>query len=166
MTDPSNENTVLAELVSYLDGELSDQAREQVERRMAVDEDYRQQLLELQKSWDLLDDLPRAPVSDEFAHSTVEMVALRATKEVTVLEQESNKKLSLWRYLAVGGIVAGFLVGYLTISSLANRGNERLVRDLPIIENVDVYDYVESVDFLSELEQSGLFSEEESDDSL
>jgi len=133
---------------------------------LAEDADYRNQLLKLQKSWDLLDHLPRAPVADSFALSTVEMVALKAGDDVVELKQAAVQKQGLFRYLAAAGIVAGFLAGFFLVRTAGNWTDSQLVKDLPVIENVDLYDYVESVDFLSDLEKSGLFSEEISDDSL
>ena len=54
--------------------------------------------------------------------------------------------------------VGYFLTGYVT-----SQPNRQLVRDLPVIENVDLYRHADSVDFLRELDKQGFFAEEGED---
>ncbi len=41
--------------------------------------------------------------------------------------------------------------------------NEQLVRDLPVIEDIELYRVGESVEYMRQLDQSGLFDEEVED---
>jgi anti-sigma factor RsiW len=65
-----------ADLVAYLDGELDAQQTQAVEDRLSSDAVYRQQLRELQQTWDLLDQLPKADVDETFTRTTLSMVAV------------------------------------------------------------------------------------------
>ena len=148
------------ELVAYLDGELDSVSSARVERRLAEDEAYRQQLKELQQSWDMLDMLDRAEPDESFTRDTVEMVAVKAAEDL------SRKKTQLTgrRYLLLGGSTLGIglslLLGYWLIASAVSRPNQKLVRDLPVIERIDEYQSAESLEFLKMLEREGLFGKE------
>lgn len=52
--DPDTED-----LVAYLDGELPSQEVSRIEARLAEDEGFRNRLVDLQRSWDMLERLPR-----------------------------------------------------------------------------------------------------------
>src|SRR4029434_7501689 len=103
------------ELVAYLDDELEPEHRARVEHRLAEDTRYREKLRHMQKSWDLLDLLGRADVSDGFTRTTVEMVALKA-KEYGEARKKSAMRSGLWFALA---IVAGTLACLVTAFSAA-----------------------------------------------
>src|SRR5262245_30531312 len=72
----------LEEIVAYLDGELSGDESARVERRLASDEDYRQQLQSVERAWTALDDLPMATVDDRFSRTTLGMVVEAAAEEL------------------------------------------------------------------------------------
>lgn len=159
----SQSDPIQEELVAYLDGELDAEAGQRVERRLAEDVQYRQRLQELQQAWDLLDYLPRSQVSESFTQTTVQMVAVKATEDIakrTVTAE--TKRRTMW-LIGAGGTAAAALLGYLIVSELVARPNEQLVEDLPVIEYVDVYQHADSVEFLKQLDQAGLFAEDVSD---
>jgi anti-sigma factor RsiW len=148
------------ELVAYLDDELDTVACAAVERRLADDEAYRQKLLELQKTWDLLDRLPQAKVGEKFTQTTVELVALCAAEDVE--KAKSRRDIRRWLVRAgslAAAVVAGVL-GFLVVQRVTSSANEQLVRDLPVIENADAYQHAESIEFLQQLDESGLFASE------
>ncbi len=161
---PSGEaNAVQEELVAYLDGELDPQAAARVEDRLANDAEYRRRLSELDQAWDLLDYLPPTQVEESFARSTVAMVALAAEKDVLGLKTRSSQRRTLTRVLGGCAVAVALAAGYLLTGYVASQPNRQLVRDLPVIENVDLYHHVDSVDFLRELDEQGLFAEEVED---
>lgn len=148
---PSNED-----LVAYLDGELAPERRAEIEHLMATDETVRMEVQRLQNTWDLLDELPSAQVDERFTQTTVEMVVATAQDELA--EQQLTRR----RWNAVGGKwlgvpVAG-LLGYALALLLIPNHNEVLVRNLPVIENLESYRAVGSLEVLSALEKSGHFS--------
>lgn len=151
------------QLVAYLDNELGEAEARRVERRLAEDAEYRERLRQLQRSWDLLDYLPRADAGETFTRSTVEMVTVRASREMrrrAATGPFRGAAAAFWMAAALLAFVAAG-AGYLLTSRLLSHAEEQLVRDLPVIENVDLYWYVDDIEFLRALEQSGVFAEDE-----
>jgi anti-sigma factor RsiW len=154
--DPNEED-----LVAYLDGELPAEDVQRVEDRLSSDEGYRFQLQQLQRAWDLLDDLPRSEASEQFSQSTVSMIAIRASGEYPTAKVASVA----WRWLlTAAATVAAVGVGYGVTFSMYNAANRELLADLPVIERLDMYQTADSIEFLRLLAQEGLFDEEVSDE--
>ncbi len=165
MSEPSNTNDLAYEqLVAYLDGELDAEASQRVERRLAEDPDYRRELKQMQRAWDLLDELPRAEISETFTQTTVEMVALSAEHELTeVKTRVRHFDRLIW--VAVGAsVVLASMAAFWGVSTYLSRPNDQLAQDLPVIENVELYEVADNVEFLRELEQAGYFKEETDDE--
>ena len=158
-TYPANDDAY-EQLVAYLDGELDAESSRQLETRLAEDASYRRELQQLQRAWDMLDELPCAEVSESFTQTTVEIVALSAEHDLELAKTREQRQLRRWQWLSIGGMVAASLAGYLAVSRWLDRPNEQLVRDLPVIENVDLFRVADNVDFLHKLDDEGLFSEE------
>src|SRR5688500_4657615 len=83
------------ELVAYLDGELDASGATRVERRLADDAAYRARLAQLQRAWDMLDTLRRSEANDDFARSTVEMIAVRAADDAQTGQMRAVRRRSL-----------------------------------------------------------------------
>jgi anti-sigma factor RsiW len=155
------------QLVAYLDGELDAAESRRVEQRIAEDERYRLQLKQLEQAWDLLDGLPRAEVDDTFTRTTVEMVALAAEQDARQAKVRRRQRSWLWWTCAAIVVAVAALAGFWLARHRFDRRNRQLVSDLPVIENVDVYRYAESVQWLQMLDESDLFADdEELDDAL
>jgi hypothetical protein len=136
------------ELVAYLDGELSADECRRVERRLASDADYRRQLTELEQAWLVLEELPRPTVDDNFARTTIEMVAVEAERDVTA--RSATRSTDNRRRMLVGGVVGlGLAVlAFVAVRTLFPGPNGMLVNDLPVVAQLDVLTQVEDVDFL------------------
>jgi len=162
---PSSE-TMVDELVAYLDGELDQDTSRQVERRLSKDANFRDQLQQLQRSWDLLDELPSCDVDESFTESTIALVAVQASDDIQ--EAETAKEQHDRRSLGAFGVCAALvlLAGFVATRWIAGRENRQLLQDLSVIENVDEYRYADSLEFLQMLEREGLFAEEEMPDDL
>ena len=159
----SDTNTADELLVAYLDGELAADEQVRVERRLADDPEFRARLAQLQRAWDLLDALERTEADDDFARSTVEMVAVKAADDVQAARKRSKFRQA-WLYaLGVSAMTVSLIAGYLLVARLADRPNRELVRDLPVIERVDEYRNAESVEFLRALHDEQLFAQEVDD---
>jgi anti-sigma factor RsiW len=155
------------QLVAYLDGELDAEQCRQIEQRLAEDEQYRLQLKRFDEAWELLDQLPRVDADDTFTRTTVAMVALAAEKDAERANRGRRLRAWLGWSCAVTAIVAAAVIGFFAARVRFDRPNRQLVRDLPVIENVDVYHYAESVEWLEMLDESGLFADdEELDDAI
>lgn len=147
----------LDDLSAYLDGELDPAARRLVEQRLAEDPVWQQRLRQLEEAWELLDELPRTTVHPQFTATTITL----ATQTL----EESQRGWRRWAPAtwawAMAAAVA--LVTMAGVQAWLERTNRRFLEDLPVIEQVDVYRYVDSLEFLRQLDQDGLFADEVDD---
>ena len=148
------------ELVAYLDGELDAEAVVRFEARLADHANLRQKLQQHRRTWDLLDELPRINVDDQFTQTTVEMVAISVADEVENASHHESLRATLGWLIGGGVALAASLVGYTWVASIVAAPNRQLVEDLRVIENLDEYRAVEDIEFLRALEREGLFATE------
>ena len=103
--EPANDDVKLREeLVAYLDGELSADESRQIERRLAEEPDTRRAMQELDRTWNLLDELDAPAVDDGFTRTTMEMVALAAGKDAEQAKAEAprrRRRRTLWTAAAL-----------------------------------------------------------------
>jgi hypothetical protein len=144
------------QLVAYLDGELGPDDSRRIEELLASETTLRRRLQEMERTWELLDDLDTAPAAERFAQSTLEMVAIAAQKDVeedAAVAPRRRRRL----LLAIGGsLLAAALAGFLAAWLLLDP-NRPLLRDLPVIENLELYRPVGDIEFLRLLRGAGLF---------
>lgn len=161
---PGTEADAIEEqLVAYLDGELAPEERREVEQRLARDPAYRARMQAVERTWQMLDLLPRAEATPNFTQTTLKMVAVTAEDDVAKQKADATKNhWQAWIAAIAGGVLA-LGIGYFAVGHFAAEPNDRLVRELPVIENIDRYRNAESLEFLRELDHSGLFAEEVSD---
>ena len=139
------QDAVQEELVAYLDGELDAAARARVEERLTEDDDYRQKLARLERAWHFLDALPRTEADAKLTQSTIEMVTVAAREELQNADVTAERrKWLVWQQASLRFYSPGCSAIALSIASF--RPNDQLVQDLPVIENVELYRHVDSVD--------------------
>ena len=141
------------ELVSYLDGELSAEECRRVERRLASDADYRRQLTELEQAWTALEALPPQTVEDDFARTTIEMVAVAAEQEAQAASVAQSTVVRRRNYALAASGLALVLTAFVAARTFAPNPNRALVADLPVIAQFDVLTEVGDVDYLRGLSQ-------------
>src|SRR5215204_891360 len=109
VTDPQPDPAA-DEIVAYLDGELAPQDCRRVESRLATDQEYRQELHELDRAWEALDALPASTVDDGFARTTIELACLAAEVDLTdhAAAAKAAKRNRMWRWIAAGVAAAAF----------------------------------------------------------
>jgi hypothetical protein len=153
MPEPPNaDEQRLEEIVAYLDGELSPEESARVERRLASDESYRQQLQGVERAWKALDELPLPGVDDQFSRTTMQLAVRAAADEVqektaALPIQRRRSRLATWLVAAAAAALGALVV------RLAWQNPERmLLADLPVIDNVDAYSQVDRPDFLRMLQ--------------
>jgi hypothetical protein len=136
------------ELVAYLDGELTADECRRVERRLASDAEYRRRLTELEQAWSALEALPPTVVGDDFARTTIEMIAVVAEREVTeqTAKQTAGSRRQTYWMAAAGLAIA--LAAFAVARAFAPSQNHALVADLPVITQLDVLTEVGDVDYL------------------
>lgn len=129
----------LEQIVAYLDGELPPGESAEVERRLAADERFRQELQSMERAWTALDELPRATVSDKFSQTTMELAVSAARQEVSQKSGAFRRKprtLSALMFLLGAACV---LLGFVAARQLTSDPNRQLLAALPVIRNVDLY---------------------------
>jgi len=156
---PLNEDE-RTELVAYLDGELDGPQSRAMEARLNVDAGLRAEADELRRAWGLLDYLPRPEPSASFTARTLQRMPQVQT---AVLGRRPGRRR---RWLLGGAWAAGLLLaaagGYWSTSHWRQRSSpeQDLVRDLRIIENKRLYEQVDDIDFLKELDHPDLFGDD------
>lgn len=153
-------DVVIEQLVAYLDGELDPEAARRIEQRLASDPAFRARLQQLQRTWDLLDDLPRSEATSTFTRSTVEMVAVQAENDLRSSTNSAWLRPWIVGLVGIAGVCVAALLGYQVSRSIWPSADEALLRDLPVVERVDVYLHAGNVEFLRTLQEEGLFVEE------
>jgi hypothetical protein len=145
------------QLTAYLDGELPPEEARALEQRLARDGQVRERLRELAGAWDLLDNLPRTTVDENFAKTTVAMVAVAAKEDLVELQTTAPRhKRQQWLSRAVG-VTAALVLGYASFTWFWPDPNQALLANLSLVENWQLYQEADSIDFLNQLDRAGLF---------
>ncbi len=130
--DPSDER-----LVAYLDGELDIVDRDQLEQELVDDVALRTRLQELQRGWDLLDELPDATPSEKLVETTMELVISDLTK-ASRTNRKWWQRVPLVVPLAVVCSLSAAL-GYGFVELRRQAAFDRELDDLRLVENLDAY---------------------------
>ena len=152
-----------ADLVAFLDGELTGEAARALETKLSLDPAARAEAEALKRTWDLLDYLPKQEPSPTFTERTLEKMAPVTKPTPAAAGRRSTRP---W-LLGVGWAAAALLAaaaGYGAVGWTGPRENadQDLTRDLRILENKRFYDHVDDLDYLKDLDQSGLFGDDAS----
>jgi anti-sigma factor RsiW len=159
-----------AELVAYLDGELPKPAALALEVKLNTDPRLRTEVDTLRHTWEMLDYLPKPEPSANFTSRTLDRVsALRPVSRPLKIRGR-------WRpwVLGIGWAAAVFvaaMAGYGGGHWLSNRTHQpapgqavevrpQLVQDFRVIENRQLYERVDDMDFLRALLDPELFGED------
>jgi anti-sigma factor RsiW len=172
----------IADLVAYLDGELDEADAQAVEVRVNTDAGARRDLETFQRTWDLLDYLPRAEPSPTFTSRTLERIeglpgVARGSGPAPALSAPTppvpgrHRGWRGWAAVAAGA-AACFAAGY-GLTDLAARlrpvppappGPRDLetlsVAEVRLLERLPQYHAVDDIDFLKALAQPELFGDD------
>lgn len=148
-----------ANLVAYLDGELDEAETRAIATKLARSATARRELEVLEKTWELLDYLPRPKVAEDFTARTLS-VALREDIEGGLLGSAVRQKTvkALRAVVWAAAAVLAFGLGHALTKWAWPNPSERLTRDLSIAEHLDAYRDVGTFDFLKELVESPEFN--------
>ena len=163
MTNPSPlSEDERADLVAYLDGELTGEQARALEAKLSLDPAARAEADALRRAWDLLDFLPRPEPSATFAERTVSRLAPAPTRTSPLAPRRTSWKPALWGAGWAAAVVLAGLAGYKGVQRATRHepGEAELTRDLRVIENKRYYDLVDDLDFLRQLDHPDLFGEE------
>lgn len=148
------------DLVAYLDGELPDTQAQQIDQVLARSEVARHEVEALARTWEMLDVLPRLKAPPEFTERTM--------STLKVAEVPFNISEQPWFiYLKRGGLAVIWVValglsgwlGFQITNVWIENPSKQMLTDLPTLLDLDLYQEVESFDFLDKLHKSKLFDE-------
>ena len=157
-TDDQNRKTDQETLVAYLDGELSETEIVEVEKRLTSSDELRQQLNGLERTWDMLDELPAVEPTESFTRSTLEMAIGDQVK--TVLYQRKKS----WTVPLRAAIMILFpllaCLGTYAFAKWRQKAPLRsLVSDMSLLSNYELYESAKTFEFAKLLYANGVFHE-------
>ncbi|OHB70991.1 MAG: hypothetical protein A2V70_15250 [Planctomycetes bacterium RBG_13_63_9] len=157
----STESTLEEQLVAYLDGELDAESTRRIDELLASSTKARRRLQQLDRAWELLDELDTPQVGEAFTHTTLEMVTTAASEEAERSLAEAPRRRRRRRTIAAAALLTAGLAGFLTVYWFWPDPNKELIRNLPVLERLDEYQHAGDIEFLRMLHQRKLFSEED-----
>jgi anti-sigma factor RsiW len=145
-------------LVAYLDGELNDAEARAIATKLTKSATARREVESLEKTWEMLDLLPRPRASEEFTTRTLtEITQLASANDQfhSAVAHHARRALrsAVWVAAALGALGIGFV---LTRWVWPNP-TARLAQDLSIAEHLDEYQDAGNWDFLDQLVHSPEF---------
>ncbi len=151
-----------ANLVAYLDGELDEVTTLEVEKTLSESEEIRLEVEALSKTWELLDALPPVQASSQFTERTLESLQTGSVPEGIRPLVSPAARRNLFGILLVLGLASCAVLGFYLANLVVPQRSDDLVRDLPVIENLDLYEEVGDVEFLREVQGLGTLTPQQS----
>lgn len=143
-------------LVAYLDGELEPNTARDIDQVLGQSEVARHEVEQLSRTYELLDLLPTVKASDSFTERTLTTIRLDDVPR-RLVDQPWFPAIRRGVLLAgwLAALVAASYLGFLATNRWAPNRSERLLRDLPVIEQLDAYTEIGDTEFLGELRKRG-----------
>jgi anti-sigma factor RsiW len=157
-------------LVAYLDGELDDKTARTLETKIGRDSQLRAEADTLRRTWELLDFLPQPEASAALSSRTIESVStLRPTPRRRILRDPVVRRWVFGLGWAAAVLVA-FISGFAGTDSVIKRNrppaqqavdvDQLLVGDHRVIENERLYQNVDDIGFVRQLDDPELFGDD------
>ncbi len=137
-------------LSAYLDGELDEEQTRRIEALLVQNSVARNDVELLSKTYELLDELERPNAPNDFVEKTLATAKLEEVK-TPISDQpwfQTTQKigiLSSW----TAALVLAAVIGFLITNRFIPDKDDQLVQELPVIQNLDSYEEVQSIDFLN-----------------
>jgi anti-sigma factor RsiW len=150
------------ELIAYLDGEATGDAKRAVEAKLSLDPAWRAEAAAFKRTWELLDFLPRPEPKADFTSRTLsKLEPIRRPPSATKIDPRRRRRWLVAAACAAALLLAA-LTGYAGCRALtrSGAGEAELTRDLRVIENKRHYDLIDDFEMLQELDDPDLFGEE------
>jgi anti-sigma factor RsiW len=146
-------------LVAYLDGELGENEEQILATKLTQSISGRREMEALQRTWELLDFLPRPQASEGLSSRTLTEVRKLDLKGAVFV----SAAVSVARHAAVVLVCAASVLvtlglGYVSARWIWPDSTARLARELSIAEHLDEYQDAGSFEFLEMLDQSPAFN--------
>ena len=137
-------------LSAYLDGELDDKGTQRIESLLVQSSVARNDVELLSKTYDLLDELPRPNAPNDFLEKTLATAKLEQVKN-PISEQQwfiTGQQVLILTGWTLAMVVAS-VIGFWLTNQFVERPDDALVEELPLIQNLDRYEEVQSMEFLN-----------------
>lgn len=137
-------------LSAYLDGELDDKGTQRIETLLVQSSVARNDVELLSKTYDLLDELPRPDAPNDFLEKTLATAKLEQVKN-PISEQRwfiTSQQILILTGWTLALVVAS-VIGFWLTNQFVERPDDAMVEELPLIQNLDRYEEVQSVEFLN-----------------
>jgi hypothetical protein len=143
------------ELVAYLDGELDEAATARIEKLLAENAVARQDVELLAATYALFDQLPRPKAHSGFTEKTLAMAKLEEVRTDVTQSPLYRAVQTAIPYIGWTAImcVAG-LAGFAITNQFIAGPHDPLVSELELIQNLDKYSEIGSIDFAQRLQNS------------
>lgn len=147
-----------ANLVAYLDGELPEPDARAIATKLSLSPTARREVEALEKTWQLLEHLPRLQAPPDFTERTltgVRRLDERGDRFESAVAAAARRagRVAAW----VAGAAVAFAAGYALVYSAWPNPTARLARELTIAEHLDEYRDAGTFEFLRALANSPEF---------
>lgn len=158
-------------LTAYLDGEVDEETARSIEARINTEPELRLAADAMKQAWDMLDYLPKTEASSNFTNKTLERLEIHKPVSTMSMPRAMAWQKPLVYVLWALGLLIAFVVGFsvarvqgptLPNSSQysPNQVEETLQNRQHLLENKQLYDPIDNLDFLKGLEHPELFGED------
>lgn len=146
--------TERANLVAYLDGELTEFESQQIASKLTQSVSGRHESDSLKRTWELLDYLPRVRASDDFSTRTLSVATGQALPDDRLASLAGQAASQLVRALLFAGLaLALFALSHVLVRWVWPDPTARLARELSIAEHLKEYQAVETIELLRQLDE-------------
>jgi anti-sigma factor RsiW len=150
------------ELTAFLDGEADAAVRDKIEARLNQDPALRAEADAMRRTWELLDQLPRPEPAQDFTSRTLSRLSAVGSAPTITLGTPAFWHRVPWSRVAA--VTLALAIGWFAATAWQRReprplraDDPVLVHDLRLIENLPLYVPVETLDYLSALDQPERF---------
>lgn len=141
-----------ANLVAFIDGELTEAESRSLTTKLTRSATARREVELLRKTWDILDELPRPRVNEQFQERTLSYV--RSVGIQTGKRLKSLKKAAAFSLRCAACVLTAVAVAAAARAVTARawvNPEERVIRELSLAEHLDEYLEVGDFEFLERL---------------
>jgi hypothetical protein len=146
-------------LVAFLDGELADDALGQkLEEKVAQSVSVRKEVQALEKTWGMLDWLPRPELPADFASQTVTRIHSQQLRAEMIEGQFKYWTLVLAKVIGWAACVAALVTaGFASVRFALPDPTRDLINHLEIVENLETYSAIPDLKFLDDISRINMF---------
>lgn len=148
-------------LVAYLDGELNEGATNEIEQLLANSAEARAEVERLSTTWNFLDDLAQPKASPGFSEKTLATVKIAEVQAGNGSRWSVRARRGAVTIVWIAALVLSAGIGFMATHHWIPNPATTLSDELPLIESLHIYSEVETVDFLTQLKNSKLFDDQQ-----